>query len=67
MNGLNAGPSVLLRVCLHQLSDYYIICLHQFRGMILTILFALVAIAALLQEEDVPFGQTESEGPDERV
>ena len=45
----------------------YIICLLQFRAMILTILFALMAIAALLQEEDVPFGQAESGGPDERV
>ena len=35
--------------------------------MILTILFALMAIAALLQEEDVPFGQAVSGGPDERV
>ena len=43
----------------------YIIYLPQFRAMILTFLFALMAIAALLQEEDVPFGQAESEGPDE--
>ena len=64
---MNASVSVLLLVCFHQISDSYIIFLPQFRAMILTILFALMAIAALLQEEDVPFGQAENEGPDERV
>ena len=49
------------------MSASYIICLPQSRTMILTILFALMAIAALLQEEDVPFGQAVSGGPDERV
>ena len=59
--------SVLQLLCLHQISDSYIICHPQSRAMILTIIFALMAFASLFQEEDVPFGQAENEGPDERV
>ena len=61
--------SVLFLVCLHQISDsYYIIFLPQSRAMILTIIFVLMAIAAVLREENVPFGQQAEglpEGPDE--
>ena len=61
--------SVLLLACLHQISDSYIIWLPQSRAMILTVLFALVALATLLQEEDVPFSEEESlpRGPHETV
>ena len=68
-SGLNvAVKSPVTGVFIKVLTPTYIISLPQSRTMILTSIFVLIAIAAIFQKEDVPFGQQAEglpEGPDE--
>ena len=68
-SGLNVAVSILFLVFFIKFQTLtYIIFLPQSRAMILTIIFVLMAIAAVLREENVPFGQQAEglpEGPDE--